>query len=211
MVASGLVSPRSIALDVAAGKMYWTDSGERKIQRANLDGSGVEDLVTSEFGLLNPVSIALDLSARRMYWADRASGRIQRASLDGSGAVTVVAGLHAPYQLALDVAGGKMYWTEYRIDRIRFANLDGSELRELPPPVAGTPRRWRACRLHRTCKDASEARVGVLGRGIGTAETGACSAAPAGEIERPPESGSGFRAGGGPRGGLSGDPPGVPG
>ena len=166
MVASGLVSPRSIALDVAAGKMYWTDSGERKIQRA---------------------------------------------SLDGSGAVTVVAGLHAPYQLALDVAGGKMYWTEYRIDRIRFANLDGSEPRELPPPVGGTPRRGRACRLHHTCKDASEARVGVLGRGIGTAETGACSAAPAGEIERPPESGSGFRAGGGPRGGLSGDPPGVPG
>ena len=68
VVASGLVSPRSIALDVAVGKMYWTDSGERKIQRANLDGSGVEDLVTSEFGLLNPVSIALDLSARRMYW-----------------------------------------------------------------------------------------------------------------------------------------------
>ena len=114
VVASGLVSPRSIALDVAAGKMYWTDSGERKIQRANLDGSGVEDLVTSEFGLLNPVSIALDLSARRMYWADRSVGRIQSASLDGSGAVTVVAGLHAPYQLALDVAGGKMYWTEYR-------------------------------------------------------------------------------------------------
>ena len=38
----------------------------------------------------------------------------------------------------------------------------------------------RACRLHRTCKEAGEARVDVLGWGIGTAETGACRAAPAG-------------------------------
>ena len=44
---SGLIYPKGIALDLSSGKMYWTDSGTRKIQRANLDGSGVEDLVTS--------------------------------------------------------------------------------------------------------------------------------------------------------------------
>ena len=38
--------------------MYWTDAGTDKIQRANLDGSGVEDLVT---GLNNPYTIALEL------------------------------------------------------------------------------------------------------------------------------------------------------
>lgn len=27
------------------GKMYWTDAGTDKIQRANLDGSAVEDLI----------------------------------------------------------------------------------------------------------------------------------------------------------------------
>ena len=37
--------PWGIALDVAGGKMYWTDAGSDKIQRANLDGSGVEDLI----------------------------------------------------------------------------------------------------------------------------------------------------------------------
>ena len=41
-----------------AGKMYWTDWVRRKIQRANLDGSGVEDLVTS--GLESPAALALD-------------------------------------------------------------------------------------------------------------------------------------------------------
>ena len=31
-------------------KLYWTDSGTDKIQRSNLDGSGVEDLVTHRIG-----------------------------------------------------------------------------------------------------------------------------------------------------------------
>ena len=63
------------------------------------------------------------------------------------------------------------------------------------------PRRW-VCpvgngsgRLHRTREEAREARMDVLGRGIGAAETGACSAAPAGEAETPTQSGSGCRAG----------------
>ena len=57
-----------------------------------------------------------------------------------------------------------------------FARL----LRAHPPPAGLSRRQRRTCRLHRTCKEASEARVDVLGCGIGTAETGACSAAPAG-------------------------------
>ena len=32
---------------VAGGKMYWSDVGSRKIQRANLDGTGMEDLVST--------------------------------------------------------------------------------------------------------------------------------------------------------------------
>src|SRR5262249_18722740 len=56
---AGLVNPDGIALDPTGGKMYWTDFGTRKIQRANLDGTRVEDLVT---GLSIPVGIALELS-----------------------------------------------------------------------------------------------------------------------------------------------------
>ena len=43
---------------VRAQKMYWVDPGAGKIQRANLDGTGVEDLVTA--GLTAPNDIALD-------------------------------------------------------------------------------------------------------------------------------------------------------
>lgn len=45
-----------IALDIASGKIYWAANGDGKIQRANLDGSGIENLVT---GLVNPHGIAL--------------------------------------------------------------------------------------------------------------------------------------------------------
>ena len=43
LVSSGLSDLHGIALDVDAGKMYWTDMGSEKIQRADLDGSNVED------------------------------------------------------------------------------------------------------------------------------------------------------------------------
>ena len=75
-------------------------------------------------------------------------------------------------------------------------------------------RQWslrRLRRLRRTCKETSEARVDVLGCYLETAETGACSAAPAGEADRPTRSGSGWSLGFGPGVGLSVDQLGVPG
>ena len=84
-------------------------------------------------------------------------------------------------------------------------------LRAHPPPVGGPHWQWRTYRLHRTREEASEARVDVLGCCFETAETGACSATPAGEAETPTQSGSSHPAGLRPRGGLSGDQLGVPG
>ena len=63
-------------------KMYWPDSVTDKIQRANLDGSNVEDLVTT--GLSDPDGIALDVAGGKIYWTDTLTDKIQRANLDGS-------------------------------------------------------------------------------------------------------------------------------
>ena len=94
-----------------AWKLYWTDAGTDKIQRSNLDGSGVEDLVTT--GLSGPVGIALDVSGGKMYWTDWLTDKIQRSNLDGSGVEDLVTtGLVSPDGIALDVSGGKMYWTD---------------------------------------------------------------------------------------------------
>ena len=84
-------------------------------------------------------------------------------------------------------------------------------LRAHSPPAGLSRRQRRPCRLRRTCKEASEARMDVLGCGLGAAETGACSATPAGEAARPTQSGSGCQPGFDRGGGLSGDQFGVPG
>ena len=86
--------------------MYWTDIDTDKIQRANLDGSTIEDLVTSADGLGSPSGIALNLFAGKMYWTDDGADRIQRANLDGStieDLVTSADGLIGPSAIALGV------------------------------------------------------------------------------------------------------------
>ena len=111
-------------------KLYWTDFGTRKIQRSNLDGSGVEDLVTT--GLDVPVGLALDVSGGKLYWTDFGTRKIQRSNLDGSGVEDLVTtGLDVPVDLALDVSGGKLYWTDFGTDKIQRSNLDGSGVEDL--------------------------------------------------------------------------------
>ena len=122
--------------DPGGGKIYWADSGRSKIQRANFDGSGVEDLVT--MGLQAPVGLALDPDAGKMYWTDWGMQRIQRANLDGSGVENLVTtGLQSPYGLALDPSGGKMYWTARGTNKIQRANLDGSGVQDLVTGLLG--------------------------------------------------------------------------
>jgi hypothetical protein len=47
-------------VDTIEGKVYWTDLGTHKIQRANLDGTAIENVVAT--GLLFPYGIALEFS-----------------------------------------------------------------------------------------------------------------------------------------------------
>ena len=152
LVTTGLINPQSIALDTTAGKMYWTDSGtgapnpleNDKIQRANLDGSNVETLLTFQNQLRVPRGIALDVTGGKMYWTDIVRDRIRRANLDGSEAEDLVltrtiAGQSlsgpttAPRDIALDLTSDppKMYWVDAgtaNVDdgKIWRANLDGS-------------------------------------------------------------------------------------
>ena len=146
--ATGLADPRGIALDVGSGKVYWTNLGTynanirtgEKIQRANLDGSNVETLVTTGAGVSQ--SIALDVGSGKMYWTDLGTynlsarryedGKIQRANLDGSNVETLITtGLSEPSGIALDVGSGKMYWTNEITNKIQRANLNGSNVEDL--------------------------------------------------------------------------------
>ncbi|HAS47152.1 MAG TPA: hypothetical protein DCS93_42105 [Microscillaceae bacterium] len=79
------------ALDLTNGKMYWSDRVINKIERANLDGTVVEDFVTS---LSSPGAILVDASNNHLYWTNGlsiASRFLSRIDLDGSNLQNTVA------------------------------------------------------------------------------------------------------------------------
>ncbi len=83
------VNPFGIALDLGAGKMYWADFQTGVIERADLDGSNLEGLVS---GRTQPRGITL--LDGKVYWTHQ--GEIQRANLDGSDVETLFSGLGTP-------------------------------------------------------------------------------------------------------------------
>ena len=117
--------PYDIAVDGIGDKIYWATRDD--IQRANLDGTHVQNVVA---GLDEPENIAVDVSGGKIYWSID-SDRIQRANLDGTHVQDVVTGLHRPYGIALDVPSRKIYWMEEDDHRIRRANLDGTNVQDV--------------------------------------------------------------------------------
>lgn len=125
----GLEKPSGIALDLTAGKMYWTDVGPGKVQRGNLDGSDVEDFVA---GLVYPGVVAVDPDAGKLYWSNNGLHIIQRANLDGSDVENLLTvNVWGAEGLAIDPVGGKLYGCDRTRDEIWRANLDGANPRLL--------------------------------------------------------------------------------
>jgi hypothetical protein len=123
-------SMHGLAVDPAAGKLYWTDplfpSGFIRV--GNLDGSGTPASLFS--GQSAPVAVAIDHAAGKIYWANgagTASSPIFVGNLDGSGSPDVLfdePGYKAA--IAVDPAAGKIVWTNGFMRAVRIGNLDGS-------------------------------------------------------------------------------------
>ena len=115
--------------------MYWTDVQTFKIQRANLDGTNVQDLVVTS--LIRPDGIALDIAGGKMYWTATAwapappLNKIQRANLDGTDVEDLLVNVGAGEGIAVDSVGRKMYWVNNSDDKIQRANLDGTNIEDL--------------------------------------------------------------------------------
>ena len=127
-------STKSIALDVAEGKMYWTevlhhgDYIDGIVARSNLDGSNIEIL----FEGLYPWDIALDLVRGKVYWTDLDYDGIFRADLDGQNVEYDYIRSGSPRDIALDVDRGKIYWTGWTdAGAILRADLNGQNIEEI--------------------------------------------------------------------------------
>ena len=112
--------PMGIAVDVTGSKLYWTNSRGR-IQSANLDGSGIQNVVQY---LSGPTDIVV--SNGFIYWTEGGNS-IRRVSMsDQKITQDIAANLGTVGGLA--VGDGKVYWTEMTAaggGTINSANADG--------------------------------------------------------------------------------------
>ena len=125
----GLSMPKSLALDVSGGKIYWIEQiGNRagKIRRANLDGTNVQ-LVKSITSA--PRGITVDNVNGKIYLTN-AYGKVQRLNLNGSNfQPNLITGLESPEGIAVDTVNRKLYWVEN--GSIRRANLNGKNIENI--------------------------------------------------------------------------------
>ena len=134
-----------IALDVANGKIYWTQkgpdkAGQGRLFRANLEipaGQTPANRKDKELlydNLPEPIDLDLDLSNRTMYWTDRGDpprgNTVNRAPMDVTTGTRpqpeiVFNHLMEGIGLALDLKNGRMFVTDLA-GSVYTANLDGS-------------------------------------------------------------------------------------
>jgi DNA-binding beta-propeller fold protein YncE len=127
VIVTGCRYPDGVAVDVAAGHVYWTNMGNPKVndgsvERADLDGRNRTTIVPPG-GTFTPKQLQLEKKSGKLYWCDREGMRLMRANLDGSNIETLVDTSQGDPRpgpdaakwcvgVAVDVDGGKVYWTQ---------------------------------------------------------------------------------------------------
>uniref|UniRef100_A0A8C2Q5F3 Low density lipoprotein receptor-related protein 4 n=1 Tax=Cyprinus carpio TaxID=7962 RepID=A0A8C2Q5F3_CYPCA len=113
----------AIALDFHHSEelVFWSDVTLDRIMRASLNGSNVEEVVST--GLESPGGLAIDWIHNKLYWTDSGTSRIEVANLDGTQRkVLLWQRMEKPRAIAL-----KIYWTDWgNMPCIEYANMDGT-------------------------------------------------------------------------------------
>jgi hypothetical protein len=136
--------PDGIAVDVAAGHIYWTNMGsspsayDGSIERADIDGKN-RRVIIPRGGTFTPKQIQLDKKNGMLYWCDREGMRVMRCNLDGSQVDTLVETGRGETDrrdqtrwcvgITIDPKLGKIYWTQKGptkggLGRLCRANID---------------------------------------------------------------------------------------
>jgi DNA-binding beta-propeller fold protein YncE len=119
-------NPDGIAVDAAAGHVYWTNMGvpslnDGSIERSNLDGSN-RTIIIPPGAVHTPKQVHLDKRGSKLYWSDREGMRVMRSNLDGSHIETLIETGHGDVDrldqsrwcvgITVDHGAGKFYWTQ---------------------------------------------------------------------------------------------------
>jgi len=135
VLVDSLVAPRQIALDVAAGAIYWVDRGAGTVQSARLEGGAVTTLAE---GFAAPYGIAAHPTESALLVGDAEEGVIYRIEIPSGETSTWLqeAGTH-PSFLAVDSAASTLYWTDNRDNVLRRRPLAGGAVEILAEGFAG--------------------------------------------------------------------------
>ncbi len=144
IVEEGRKLPDGLAVDIAAGHLYWTNMGNPKandgsILRSDLDGGNLTTIVPPG-NTFTPKQLQIEKKSGKLYWSDREAMRVMRANLDGSNIETLIDTSEGDPRpgpdatkwcvgMAVDVESGKFYWTQKGGDnagegRILRANIE---------------------------------------------------------------------------------------
>jgi hypothetical protein len=121
--------------------MFWSDWGRvPKIERAGLDGTHRETLLTE--GVSWPNGLTIDLVLDRLYWVDAKLSTVGSANLDGSHARTILySPTHLKHPFSISVFEDLMFWTEWNTHSIYQANkFTGANISAVTrTPLSGVP------------------------------------------------------------------------
>ncbi|XP_032221449.2 low-density lipoprotein receptor-related protein 6 isoform X2 [Nematostella vectensis] len=134
-----LDSAVALDVDVRDRRIYWSDTRTKAIKRAQIDGTFIEDIITTNIGVCD--GLAIEWRTRRIYWTDRTYRFIQVATLDGSRRhVLISSGLDKPRGIAVHPQAGLMFWTDWGENpKIERARLDGQKRQEIVTSNIGWP------------------------------------------------------------------------
>ncbi|XP_072048711.1 LOW QUALITY PROTEIN: sortilin-related receptor-like [Amphiura filiformis] len=123
-----LETVEGLAFDWLAQNLYWIDSGNKRVEVAQDDGTYRRTLINDTKVLDQPRALALDPKRGYMYWTDwGATPKIVKAYMDGTHpADLITGGLHWPNGITIDEQTSRLYWTDAYLDRIEMAFLDGT-------------------------------------------------------------------------------------
>lgn len=131
VVSQGLESPGGIAVDWIHDKLYWSDSGSRRIEVSDLDGENRKVIVLEH--LDKPRAIVLDPCTGWMYWTDwGATPRLERAYMDGrKQQVLVNTSIYWPNGLTIDYIKNQLYWVDAKFHTLEAVSTDGRGRRSI--------------------------------------------------------------------------------